>query len=91
VCFKPAGIASAAQGDLLLLFRRNHPPRRRARRRPQRSLQAVLSPKTDEWQLFDLEKDSQEMKSVHDDPAYADILAEMKSTYQKLRADYKVR
>ena len=26
-------------------------------------------PETDEWQLFDLEKDPQEMNSVHDDPA----------------------
>jgi N-acetylglucosamine-6-sulfatase len=48
-------------------------------------------PKTGEWQLFDLEKDPQEMKSVHDDPAYKGILAEMKATYQKLRAEYKVQ
>lgn len=48
-------------------------------------------PKTAEWQLFDLEKDPQEMKSLHDDPGHADILAEMKRTYQKLRAEYKVK
>ena len=47
-------------------------------------------PKTDEWQLFDLEKDPQEMKSVHDDPAYAPVLAEMKKLHQDLRAQYKV-
>jgi arylsulfatase A-like enzyme len=47
-------------------------------------------PKTDEWQLFDLEKDPQEMKSLHDDPAYAETLAEMKNIYQDLRAQYKV-
>jgi N-acetylglucosamine-6-sulfatase len=47
-------------------------------------------PKTDEWQLFDLEKDPKVMKSVHDDPAYADVLEEMKATYQDLRAKYKV-
>jgi arylsulfatase A-like enzyme len=47
-------------------------------------------PKTDEWQLFDLEKDPQEMKSVHDDPTYADVLAEMNASYLKLRAEYKV-
>jgi N-acetylglucosamine-6-sulfatase len=47
-------------------------------------------PKTNEWQLFDLEKDPQEMKSVHDDPAYAGVLAEMKKIHQDLRAQYKV-
>jgi N-acetylglucosamine-6-sulfatase len=47
-------------------------------------------PKTDEWQLFDLEKDPQEMKSVHADPGHAEVLATMKATYQKLRAEYKV-
>jgi N-acetylglucosamine-6-sulfatase len=47
-------------------------------------------PKTDEWQLFDLEKDPQEMKSVHDDFAYASVLAEMKKIHQELQAQYKV-
>ena len=47
-------------------------------------------PKTDEWQLFDLEKDPQEMKSIHADPAYATVLAEMRKTYQELRAQYKI-
>jgi N-acetylglucosamine-6-sulfatase len=46
--------------------------------------------KTGEWQLFDLEKDPQEMKSVHDDPGYAPVLAEMKKLHQELRAQYKV-
>ena len=48
-------------------------------------------PETDEWQLFDLEKDPQEMNSVHDDPAYAAILAKMKGIYQKVRAEYQVK
>lgn len=47
-------------------------------------------PDTGEWQLFDLQMDPHEMKSVHDDPAYRDILAEMKETYRKLKAEYKV-
>jgi N-acetylglucosamine-6-sulfatase len=47
-------------------------------------------PKSKEWQLFDLEKDPREMKSVHDDPAYAPVLAEMKAVYQNLRTQYKV-
>jgi arylsulfatase A-like enzyme len=48
-------------------------------------------PKTDEWQLFDLEKDPQEMRSVHADPGHADVLAEMKATYHKLRSEYQVK
>ena len=47
-------------------------------------------PKTKEWQLFDLEKDPQELKSIQDDPANAGILSEMKEFYQKLRVQYKV-
>lgn len=46
---------------------------------------------TDEWQLFDLEKDPQEMKSLHNDPAYAEVLADMKRIYQDLRAQYQVK
>lgn len=46
--------------------------------------------KTGEWQLFDLEKDPQEMKSLHGDPAYATVLADMKKVYQDLRAQYKI-
>lgn len=47
-------------------------------------------PKFKEWQLFDLEKDPQEMKSVHAEPAYASVLADMKKVYQDLRTQYKV-
>jgi arylsulfatase A-like enzyme/lysophospholipase L1-like esterase len=45
-------------------------------------------PGTKEWNLFDLEKDPQEMKSVHDDPAYATVLADMKKTYEEQRREY---
>jgi hypothetical protein len=31
------------------------------------------------------------MNSLHDDPAYASVLADMKKTYQELRAQYKVK
>jgi N-acetylglucosamine-6-sulfatase len=48
-------------------------------------------PATNEWQLFDLEKDPQELRSVHDDPAYAEVLGEMKRTYQELRTHYNVK
>jgi arylsulfatase A-like enzyme len=48
-------------------------------------------PKTDEWQLFDLENDPQELKSVHAESSYAPVLAEMKTIYQNLRQQYQVK
>lgn len=50
----------------------------------------MFFPPTKEWNLFDLEKDPQEMKSVHDDPAYASVLAEMKKTYAEQRQLYRM-
>jgi arylsulfatase A-like enzyme/lysophospholipase L1-like esterase len=47
-------------------------------------------PATKEWNLFDLEKDPQEMKSVHHDPEYTNVLAEMKQTYDNLRHQYRM-
>jgi len=47
-------------------------------------------PDTREWQLFDLQEDPMEMKSVHNDPAYAGVLAEMTKLYHQLREHYKV-
>jgi arylsulfatase A-like enzyme/lysophospholipase L1-like esterase len=47
-------------------------------------------PGTDEWNLFDLEKDPEEMRSVHEDPAYSDVLVKMKERYVALRKDYGV-
>ena len=42
-----------------------------------------------EWELYDLEKDPQEMKSVYDDPAYADVVKELKTELVRLREKYK--
>ena len=42
------------------------------------------------WQLFDLVKDPQEMKSVHADSAYKQVLADMKVEYYRLRREYGV-
>lgn len=42
------------------------------------------------WQLFDLEKDPLEMRSVHDDPEYAGILAAMQKRYRDLKGYYDV-
>ena len=46
--------------------------------------------RTEEWNLFDLEKDPNEMKSVHDDPEYATVLTEMKDLYSRLRQRFHV-
>ena len=44
---------------------------------------------TDEWEMFDLEKDPNEMKSVYGLPEYADKQAELKKELQDMRAKYK--
>jgi arylsulfatase A-like enzyme len=44
----------------------------------------------DEWELYDLEADPSEMQSMYDDPAYADIVAELKKELEKLKIEYKV-
>ena len=43
----------------------------------------------DEWEMYDLEKDPDEMKSVYDDPEYADIVKELKIKLAELRTKYK--
>jgi len=48
----------------------------------------MFFPDTREWNLFDLEKDPHEMKSVQDNPEYAAALTSMKQLYQKLRSEY---
>lgn len=43
----------------------------------------------DEWELFDLEKDPNELKSVYDDPSYATVLGDLRKELQRLRDQYK--
>lgn len=43
----------------------------------------------DEWELYDRKKDPQEMKNVYDDPAYQDVVAELKTKLAALRVQYK--
>ena len=50
----------------------------------------MFFPRGREWQLFDLEKDPQEMNSVHADPAYADVLKAHQQRYLDLRKFYDV-
>jgi arylsulfatase A-like enzyme len=45
-------------------------------------------PDVDEWELYDLKKDPQEMNSVYHDPAYADVVKEMKAELKRLREKY---
>jgi N-acetylglucosamine-6-sulfatase len=47
-------------------------------------------PRGREWNLFDLQKDPQEMKTVHADPAYAQVLTGMQKRYHDLRQFYDV-
>ena len=43
-----------------------------------------------EWELYDLEKDPNEMKNQIDNPEYAYVTKDMKAELEKLRAQYKV-
>ena len=46
--------------------------------------------KEEEWELFDLKKDPNELKSVYGDSSYADIQASMKRELERLRKELKV-
>ena len=43
-----------------------------------------------EWELFDLQKDPDELRSVYLDPAYADVVRELKTELQRLRQENRV-
>ncbi|WP_190810467.1 sulfatase [Flagellimonas sp. S3867] len=42
-----------------------------------------------EWELYDRQKDPQEMNNVYDDPAYADVVKELHKKLEELRIQYK--
>lgn len=44
---------------------------------------AMDEPKTPEWELFDLERDPHELRSVYDDPAYADVVRELRDELRR--------
>ena len=44
----------------------------------------------DGWELYDLEKDPQELKSVYGEPTYAKITEELKKELSRLRKEYHV-
>ncbi|MBT32349.1 MAG: sulfatase [Thalassobius sp.] len=43
----------------------------------------------DHWELFDLEKDPDEMQNVYNDPDYAEIQEQLHKQLEELRAEYK--
>ena len=43
---------------------------------------------SDEWELFDLAKDPMELRSVHGDPGYKSVAAELKAELERLRDEY---
>lgn len=47
-------------------------------------------PEFNYWELFDLQKDPHEMKSVYNDPAYAEEQSKLHQELDKLRAELKV-
>lgn len=42
----------------------------------------------DEWELYDLKKDPTEMTNCYDDPAYADIITDLKQQLDELQEQY---
>ncbi len=49
----------------------------------------VFFNKINEWELFDLEKDPREMKSVYADPAYAETVQKLKGDLYRLKKELK--
>ena len=49
----------------------------------------IYFPKTDEWNLFDLQTDPDEMKSVAEAPEYADVRQSLVSEFERLRAEFQ--
>ncbi len=43
----------------------------------------------DEWELYDRKKDPREMKNAYNDPAYAEVVEELKAKLAQLRVQYK--
>jgi arylsulfatase A-like enzyme len=50
---------------------------------------ALPEPKSPYWELFDLEKDPRELKSVYGDPSYAPVVKQLKEELARLQKRYK--
>jgi len=46
-------------------------------------------PTTNEWELFDLQKDPHELRSAYTDPAHADVATRLKAELERLRKELK--
>lgn len=44
----------------------------------------------DEWELFDLQEDPEQLQSVYEDPEYADVREELKKKIEELQEQYEV-
>jgi arylsulfatase A-like enzyme len=44
----------------------------------------------DEWELFDLQADPEELSSVYDNPEYADVVEQLEDRLRRLRVEYRV-
>lgn len=44
----------------------------------------------DEWELYDLDNDPHEMRSVYDDPQYAEVVKELKAEITRLQTELQV-
>ena len=51
---------------------------------------ALEGKKIDDWELFDLSNDPNELNSVYDDPAYAQVRSQMMDELDRLRSLYQV-
>ena len=49
---------------------------------------SIDEPTAPEWELFDLEQDPQEMRSVYDDPAYAGAVRDLTAELHRLKAHF---
>lgn len=47
-------------------------------------------PETGDWELFDLVKDPEELQSVAEQPAYADVRRNLEQRLRELKAEYRV-
>lgn len=49
---------------------------------------AINEPTPPEWELYDLKQDPREMHNVYDDPAYAEVVVNLKEELRRLRKQY---
>ena len=55
---------------------------------PLGTARSLAEPKSPYWELFDLEKDPREMKSVYEDPRYSSVVTALKAELGKLQKLY---